>query len=701
MPERVVGAASIKLYDQGAEGYPIENGFDLYDIPAPKIWHETEYSSSNRKPWLYDVSSYTPFTGYRKPSVMALEELSVACPAPTMVQYDLETADFNFFGGEWEELAPLQPPRKTRVVQYSVEENVVVRAESLAILPANSNISFSIERLGSHVENDETNYPSKVQVVLGDKYQVRFSDGEDAGIWIKRAGLWVHEHPIGLTGKGDEIFVWVIVRRGVVLFSFDFGKEWQPVYGTDADLTIPAGQIIAEGVSCQFSIGLQQLYFPTCWYDTYELPVLENHLGSPYVNLTQSYKPLLTNISLAFLSSNPGTVRYRVTFDSYEKIVSNLPFNLYDVPELYATMIGWPTILFPAAGSYVDLTTLGVIKSIEISEDEEISQRSGSLALDADSMASFSGNYGRRLIDVDLGYILDDGTNTLTNRCMMYALEVTPQANNDFQSEIQFDLVDLYIRAHETKVDGGWKPLDGMSPSDARDYVLYKMGWPTSRRSWYSSSAANLPNGLPDNPLWWPPEGITAADIFAALDLWEGTETFVANDGTLSTRLFHYYSGSTDFTFQGLGVSKDLRVIKASLRANHRDAKTAIIVASSDYRHGNVWATYIDYALERSPATSGFIGYRIWEKYDETGVATLAQAAYLLDMIRSTLVTIPYDLEEEVPGCPNIYRGNVIANSDTTMIGVSSLNQFRVAALSFNWGHSLGECRTTIRARRI
>lgn len=706
MPERIAGAANIKLYDQGAEGYAIENGFDLYDIPATKIWQERDFNYgdrfeyTNRKPWMYDVSLYTPFAGHREPSIHSIEALSVVCPRPIMIQQDIVASDFNTFGGQWESVAPLRPPRKTRVVQYDIQKDIVVRAESKAIFPINPNISFSIQRLDSHAENDETHYPSKVQVILGDKYQVRYSDGADAGIWIKRAGLWQQEHHLGLLAKEDEQFCWVIVRRGVVLFSFNFGKEWVPVYGTDADLNIPSAQMIVEAVSCQFSIGLQQLYFANSWYETFDLPVLENHLGSPYINLTLSYRPLLTNLSAVVLPSGPGSLRYRVYFTPYEKIVSNLPFTLYDVPEVYATLIGWHSILIPAAGSYTDLAAVGVVEALNIDEEEQINQRSGSLSLDRDNTTAFTGSYGRRLIDIDLGFVMDDGSYDLEDRCVMYAMDVTPKSQR-FLNKVQFDLSDLYVRAYETKVDGGWKPGDGLDPRVYRDYVMNKMGLPTSRRSWYASGAANLPNGLPDNPLWWPPEDTTAADIFAALDLWEGTETFIANDGTWTTRPYNYVDTLSSFTFQGLGINKDLRISAGQLTASHRDAKTAILLTSGDYRQGEIWATYIDYSLERSPATSGFIGYRIWEKYQETGVVTLAQAAYLINLIREQMVTVPYNLEEEVPGQPAIYRGQKITNDDAEMIGVDSADEFRVAALSFQWAKSLPSCRTTIRARRL
>ncbi len=699
MPTRTVPAADAILYDAGAEGYAIENGFDHYDIPSKQIEQDAVTLFGQRlKPWAYQTS-FRLNDGYWEPAVECFKEIDVIAPRMRMVQKDTLLSRYNRFGGKFEEALPLEPPRFKRLHQVSVAKNTIVRAESVYFPPQNAPIAFTIQRLPSKHDNDETTYPAKVQVVICDTWAIRFSNGQDAGIYRYTAGQWRQEKHLDLSAKDREIVVWMVVRAGCVCFSFDQGRKWE-IARDDAPLNVPTGQVVIESVSCSYAFGFHQLAADTCYYDTVEIPALENHIGTPYYDLSQTYQPASTAVSVSFLPSPPGTFKYRVTMKVNSFINVSLGWNFYVVPEVYGVLVGWNAVLAPPVGSSVNLVSVGVTTGIEISEERDITQRTGTINLLWDSQTPFTGSYGWRLLDINLGWGLDNGTWDIQDRCLMYIIQPEPTANSDFQTDIVFQLVDTYIRAVKTKVDEGWAPLDGLTCVQARNYVLLKCGLPPTRASWLNTGRS-LPSGLPNKPKWWPKIGMTAAEVYEAIDIFEGTETFVAADGTWTSRPYRFTNASVDFTFDGDATDPTLRIEEFKNRSEHREVVTAIKVEGEDLRSAPFWMTYFDYNLERNTAYGGFVGFRIWDFIDNIKITSLADALLVLAQVRAAKQAIPILPEVRVPGRPDIYRGYRIKLNSSEMVGGIDANEYRVEALVHRWRPGKRNTKTEIKARKI
>ena len=705
MPPIIAGpAAEVLLYDYGAEGYPIEAGFDLYDIPGRRLLVQQDGDSGygkSKKSWSYEPSYRTVLgsPGDKEPSIMVVPEINTIIPSPRFIEYDTLTTAFNFFGGDWENIRTLRPPRAKRLIQRTARADTVWRSESQSFLPDDPLLTFTFQRLDQHHATDINSYPGYAQVVISDRWAFRFSESWTAGIWVKVGEEWLQARRNSISGRGQEVRVTMAVVRGCLCVNYG-GQKWEVLKGVDP-VIIPDGQLVVEGAGAQVAFGLHQTVMDNCSFETFDLPILEEHFSTPLATVS-GYEPLGTSFDIYDIASPPATFRYKVVLRPDPIPVAGFPFDFYRFPELYAVLWQWPTTLHVPVGSSVSLTAgPSALTEIDLTEQAEISQRSGRLTVLWDPTTAFSGVYGERLVSIQLGYYYNDGTFVFQPRCLMYVKQPeTQNREEDWDSEVSLDLADLYTRAVNTIVDEGWMPLDGLSCIEARNYILLKMGLPLSRGTWLNTGAF-LPAGPPDNPKWWPKAGTKVDDLFKAIDLWENTETFVAADGQWASRVKFYVDTLTSFIYDGNPADKTLRIKDIRYPADHREVRTAVLVQSKDDRDGSFWATAINYNLERNPATDGFIGYRRWDRYDDQPVITLAQAILVANQRLAQIRDVPQRPELTVPGNHLIYRGTKIQVANVAQGGFTGFEEFRVEALSHKWRPTLSDTETEISSRRV
>lgn len=703
MPERVVPAARATLYDPGAEGFAIDQGFFVFDRPAQRLQRREDEFGKSVKSWLYETSQRSAGGGYSMPNVESFQEIVTVAPRGFIIFKDTPTSNWTFFGGQFENKYVLSPDysgaRTARLFQRSAAKNTVWRALSNFTVHENPNIAFSVARLQAKHDNDQFNYPAKVQVTICDTWAIRFSDGEDSGIWEKKGGVWYQVLQHGLGDKGKEYHVMFCVRNGCVCISFNGGQKWW-IARDELPFEVGFGQIEWAGVSCQAIFGFHQLFFETCWYETFDLPTLEQHLGTPNRDLTYTIRPFQTNISLQFLPSAAGSIRYRVTMTPIARLVTGLAWSMYDVPEVQAIGVYWNPVLHAPVGGYVDLVSLGVVDQIDIHEEQEISQRTGSINVMWSPVTAFVGNYGYRMIDIDLGYLYDDDSFIYVDRAVMYIAEPSVEADENFSPDITLGLVDMWVRAETTTVDEGWMPLDGFSTIDARNYILAKMGLPPWRAAWLATGAV-LPSGMPIKPRWWPKPGMKASELFEALDFFENTETFVGPSGVWTNRVARYVDVAVSYIWDGLGADPTRNIRRINFRARHEKVRTAVIVTDEDDRGGSFWATSINYNLERVPGWPGFVGWRIWDRKDNLGLVTLEEAMMVANYIRNNQDDVPYLPEVTVPMEPTMFRGSRVRIINSEMVGSNNLAHFCVDAIEITVRPTKHETAMTFIGRRL
>ncbi|MFN3652602.1 MAG: hypothetical protein ACK47B_23745 [Armatimonadota bacterium] len=702
MSDRCLPAARVLLWPAGAEGYAIEDGFDLVDVPAKRLQVERDAGGYGRayKEWSYACSyrEDPAHPGDFEPALMVLPEISCVCPRPRTEEQDTFLARWNTFGGAWEQWRPLEPPRKLRLCQTAVTADEVWRAEYSTPIPANPNLAFTIGRTQLPHDHDAETVPAYVEVILSDAWSLRFSDTRSAGIWTRASGRWEQVKHLSISAKGREVMVWVMIRRGAFCVSIDQGERWEVIRGETA-ISIPAGTLSVEGAACQMAFGLHQLTLDNSWYQTFPLPILEARMAAPEVDLSDVLLPDGTDVRIAEVPCPPATCAYRV-YLSVSSSLDLLGHTWYDAPEVYGTRISWPTTLRPGAGSPVDLATLGYVTAIDLNEDEEVSQRHGEISLLWEPDEAFSGVYGWRLVEIELGYLLADGTFDLHDRAVMYVVQPEPGATEDWDADVKLELVDLYQRAAEVTADEGWRALDGMSTYAARHYLLRRMGLPPSRGAFLANGRV-LPAGPPEERRWRPSPGMSVAEIYAALDLIDETETFVDATGIWSQRAARYTDGFVSFNFDGQGADPDLRIKSIRYRAEHRSQKTAVVCSGRDGRGGSFWATSFNYFLERLPGWPGFVGFRRWERLDNQPLVSLEQAVLIAAWRRSLLDDVPLHAELVVPGTPDLYRGQVLRCQHVEQAGLVGTEWLRAEALGHRWRPTKAETVTEIRARRV
>lgn len=700
-PVRATPAASCLLYTPGSEGYAIEQGFDIYDVPAHRLPRERDYRSGLQA-WSYtpSIRAVPGRPGKWEPSVEAIPEIGVVCPRPRLVMAGVILSQFAFYGGSWETLARAHPPRVTQLIQYKTAADAVWRAETVANLVANPSIAFLIHRMESHHNHTETSLPSYAEIVVGGEWSIRFSASQTAGIWRYIDGQWRQVAPIRIDAR-EPTMVWFCVRRGAVCISLDQGESWNIVRGETA-ISVPAAKVVLEGVGGQVAFSAHQLAFDDCSYTTYPHPVMEEHMGPLHLELTAVSRPLGTSIRIVEVASPPASVAYRVEMTSAIEASGAFGFNNYKVPEVYATRCYYQTALQSVTPTSVDLASTGQLVGIELHEDADITNgaRSGSISIHVDAGDTFSGVYGFRMVGISFGHRMDDGTYQLTSRATMYMMHPEPTASDDWRAGATFDLADLWIRATSMIVDEGWRPLDGLTTSAARDYILRKMGLDTARRSWLATGVV-LPAGPADDPRWWPEPGMTAADLFAALDVMENTETYVNANAIWTNRVARYTDAAVGWTYDGEAVNPDVAVRGIRYRAEHRDVKTATLVHARDSRGGALWATSINYGLERAPATSGFVGWRRWNRLDGAAVTSLAQAMAIAGYQQALIDDVPLVAEFDTPADPGITRGSRIQIVNCEQVGITGTEHFRVEEITHRWTPVNTDTVQTIRARRI
>lgn len=700
MPSREKPRIKAHLYDPGIEGIMVSPQYDHWDVPARSINTEALAFGQTLAPTEYVTSTRTTFPGYQISGIEVIRDLNCVVPRGYIVEYDTPKSQYNLFGGAWEDIKTLAAPRKSRLTQRSAAKNNVWRAESKYSIIQNAELAFTVERLKNRHDNNSTDYPSKVQVVISGKWTIRFSSGEDAGIYRYKAGAWVFEKSLDIKDTNKEYRFRVAVRRGCVCFTFDDGENWL-VYRDATPLTIPSGQIVFEGVSCQASFGFHQVWGENVWYEINEFPLLENLFGYPVYDYTYTLIPSGTNVLVTPVSSPIATHKYRVALDVGSTFVANLSFNMFRFPEVYGILTSWSVVLSEILGlSYVDLSSIKPLVSFDLTEEEDISRRTGSIVVDHSYLDAITGAYGYRILKIALEYDLDDGSVESVQTCWMYIIQPEPSARIDLESPLAFKMTDIYLRAQKTTVDEGWRPLDGMTCVAARNYCLVKMGLPISRGTWYNSGLS-LPNGLPDKELWKPSIGTSVDQVFSAIDAFEGTETFTDPNGQFTSRIARYTDASVSYTFDTEGATPKYRIKEIRNRAEHEEVKTAVIVKGRDLSGSDLWATSINYAIERNQNTTGFVGFRIWDRVDNANVINLTQALAIATYRRALQQNAPQIPEITVPGLPGIFRGMRCKIINAEMAGGGDSQEFRVEGINHKWEPTLAATVSNLRVRRI
>lgn len=695
MTTRVVPAASVKIYDPGAETWCLDNGFDCYDLPAKQFAGDRDPTGQSLKEWSYAVSYRTLFGIKDEPAVVAIPEIGLVTPAPRTVFRDIDLSHWNLsVNGLWEARLTYDPDpdangeRHLRMVQDLLTPDDITRAESLFSLPTNPNLAMTVQRLEPSHAQTNANGESGIDIVLSDAYLIHFGESASAGLWWKRGGRWQQAHKLSLPAK-EETRVWVMVRRGCVGFSFDAGEKWSWIRDA-VPLSIPAGGVVVEATGCMFNFGFHELAADKCQFDSYELALLEDHLGTPILDLSQSLRPTGTQILCSLLSSSPATLKYRCLMVPKSFPVVGLAFDLWRFPEVYGLRFVWPVLLTgPTSATFTELTTAepGDLK-IEVSEDADLTQRTGSITYYHDPRTTFSGQFGYLLTAIQLGYLMSDGAFSLFPRCLMYLLVPEPSGKS-WEGEVRFSLADLWHRAQSTLVDESWGPLDGFSCLAARNYILLKMGLNWATRADWLNTGAVLSSGLPDRARWQPQVGQTAADLIKALDVWENTESFVAADGTWTSRPARFVDGFTSYVFSGDpatdAADPDFRLLDAKNRQDNEQRKTATFVQGTDLQGGHPRVFLADYNLERNPAAAGFVGWRKEQRFDSEPLVTLLQCLVIAAQRQARQAANPQLPELTVPGCPNLYRGMRIQVTHAEYLGMSSSSTYRVERPSFTW----------------
>lgn len=691
-------AAQVLLWDAGAEGYLIEQAWDWYDVPSISVPPSGGAGGRSSAEWAYAVSFRTTVEGSVEPSIEAIRELAVVAPRTRIVEQDTDVADWTTYGGEWETWEPLEPPRKSRMVQYATEPDSEWRAVSTLIAPENPNLCVSLAGTHAPPEHDEETFPTYVQIVIGDEWAIRWSQDRTSGVWRRIAGQWRQIQRRSLRLHRDEQIVRFSVRRGAVVIVPDDGDtEW--IIRDATAITVPAAQIQIEGVAVSIMAGLHQVTAEECWYETYDVPLLEPHWMAPLIDITASLRPDDTTIIMTQRPSAPAAARFRVTMTPKSFTVANCDWQWVRVPELYATLATWPAVYSPPIGNAVDLVTLGIVDQIDVGLEEDISRRTGALRMLWDTGDEFTGSYGYRVLTVRLGYMDETGDFDLSTCATLYVAEPSADAE-PWSVDLSWQLMDMWHRAESTIVDEGWRPLDGMTTVQARNYILNRMGLPTLRGAWLATGRT-LAAGPYEDRRWQPQPGSTAAALFGAIDVVDNTETYVTTGGVWSNRVARYTDSLV--TLQLDAAPSDVTVAVGSLRnlADHRDVRTGQIVRGTDARGGAVWATSIDYALERSPATTGFVGWRRWERTDGVAVTTLAEAVYIAAWKRSLRRQTPQFVEVEIPGDDTVYRGMRAQILNAESPGVTSSMRYRLAAADHQWRPAKKGTRSRLRLERI
>lgn len=681
----------------------MEQGYSICDLPARRLAHLEDPNGSALERWLYAASTRVVAGSYEEPELMAFGELNAVRPRPRTVQQDTRLSHFTTAGGEWEEYRVLEPTsggRVYRLNQTKSEADSTWTATHVGTLPADPNFCFTLERTESPHDHDEAGFPSHVSVTFGNGlWLIRFSSEQDAGIWRYLGGLWQQVRQVSVDATGRPVIGWVCVVRGALCVSFDSGQRWEIIRDKTA-ITLAAGPLVFSGVASPASIGVHQLAFDIAHYTTYNIPIYEVHMAAPSATFT-GLRPTGTRWTWQEIFSPLATHKHQVGLHPSTFLPAGFTFEFYRVPELYRVLVSWPTILASPIGSTVDLTQYGVTEIDLVEPHAEAGQlgpRSGRLSVFWPPTSSFSGAYGYRLLSLALGYYMDDGTWALTARAVLYVIQPEPSAR-PWESEVDLELIDLWWRAEQTEVDEGWAPMDGFTCLAARNAILLKMGLPPSRGAWINTGRV-LPAGPIDAPLWQPGPGMTAAQLFRALDVFEDVETFTDPAGNWTTRVARYTDAGVSFDWDGDPADPTLAILGMQNRMEHREVKTAHLAQGVDARGGPFFAYLYNLNLERNPASPGFIGFRI---RNDCGikVSTLAEAMLVVTQQAALNQAAPIIPEVEVPGAPTLFRGARVRLLNAEHAGVFDTNHFRVEGLQHSWRPEKSRTTTGQRLRRI
>lgn len=706
--QRLFPVSDVRLFAPGADGHVSDNGQSVYDVVAASFPY-------------YLPTTTLDHQGFEIPTCLAVPDLQAVIPAFRIVPQDTLLANFTATGSGWEDNAFLCWAPRNSLANWNAEGTLAGLVSKYDV-PADPDLNFQFS-LGDSLSRYGLTEPYTFLSWGAQEYAVRLTYENKATLYRSRSGAWEslgdfdwQTRSLSTWGgafKQDVFDLLVLFRRGRLMVSVDGGANFLIYADPAGPVTTAPGPVhfAHVGSICSF-VQHQVEVVAVSGFDSSLLPLFENRDGSIPGNSTRNGwhydAPAGTSVEVRRLSTwpgNPAKLAYRATLTAADCTPPGAPFTFWRSPALMAVEFEWPVVTTaPRPADYVSLTDLGLVDSLTVTLPEESGSETAIVNLLLDPQVENYSEYRDRYVEIDLGFRLADDSNELTGvfagRISDPGIVQTP----DFELGLgqTLSLINDSWAAKIVRVDESWPPLDGNGVNAMLSWVAAKCGIPTSRLSWWPTTA-QLSQGVPEKPLWWRtdllPLGTSGWQVLQLIAAYAGMELLVSGDGIWQTFPADTVTGTVHVFDNGAAPADLTRVVRGlQLEQSALDSYTGSIAVGEDEQGRPVGAWKINFACESDEAAVPFVGRRVWSRLDSKSVRAQADAA--------RAVTTDYDQQQRLSdrvsfgtrGQPALLRrdGAQVLNGEAA--GVSPASIFTIKQVEHTWGATNKATATTLTA---
>ncbi len=723
--------AEVRLYDRGAEGYCLDQGFTLYDIVAQsfaqaRVTTETPTWMSSQ----FDV-----------PTIVHLPEFGLATLNPLVRWRDQVLTDWTLSSSTlWRSMTVPWSARTAGtadVLMFAGAGGQSGWAETNFELPADPDFHVYFARMVPSRDATEEAY---FRVRFGGSYEWVLSWEDEEGLAL---GHWDGDRyrrvldlsPRSIAGGPRPYYpgleyapLKVVTRAGKLGVEVDppegvsaLVEPHYSVFDPPGDVAVQQGPLRIEASGMVAMCGLCPIEPPdTGRFFSAPSPMFEERAGSPDVECVEDYhyyapgpeRPDERNKFGVTIPAGTGAdeIAYRCTLRRVGVDMPGAPYQFFRAPSVLAVRLEYPTVVSVGTQNYANLTDTDDVDAIDVVLPPALDGGTGTIHIMLDPYVAFAGEYRRRYIVVRLGWLYSDDSYTLWDTCVGYIsmarLGQMPSGREGIC--IALDFIDGSWPAQAATIDESWGPLDGMTVNAALTYAAAQVGIPATRLDLASNSVA-LARGPADNPIWWRtgelPVGMVVWDAMQRIAATAAMNLFVAPNGDWRTVAFDYQTATThafDMTAHGVGAADStLNILESEHTAALLETGTGVIVSGQDDDGRQVAAWMLDFDEERDPATTLFTGHRIWERRtgrryrDVAGAMREASALFVEQQYDH------YDASLSERGRPQVFRRDLGRVLNGTASGFNPATDHLVLGVNHEWRALVKDTKTTVAMNRV
>ncbi len=575
MAKRLYPVARVRLAEPGVHARVKYDGFGQQDLLADLV-RRGQVSVS---PVDFAALGLPPpgRNDLQVPSAMLVEQRGLNCVVarPFLdITQQIGLGHFTTYGGDWVSLPRHGLGGEMNLFQCRGVGNEVIGAVSNFTLPPDPVLAMSLYRTHPPEDFNWDQVSPYTEIHFGvtasEEWVLCLPYGAPMYLMRRVGGKWwkvpdtersVRVPSLSGYGSGQRLILWLAVWRGRLVLSTDGFAEDVWVYrAPEGPIRVKSGLWSIWHNAGQYMFSFLPIKMPTATLDSPAIETgYETRLSAGLRFVTARQQPVLSDggsLLAAATVADSSALRgdLAATQRAWRAVIQphvwtqqevgidpetgeKVDFSTSVSPQLYAVHMGqYAEVETPEPPAEQDISEQ--VRRIEGSHSDRLPTVRYSLALD-NQLGQRRELRGYQRVAIELGWRLDDESETYTAAAEGYTVEPPPEVIGGGEADLEVAVLDGLLRLRDEKADGRVPVFDGWPVVEVFRWALDRCGIPRAQQN-LEDTGVCLSLGEPEAPLWLPEPGRSWLEFLQQVAQFDyGAALFVDAEGNYTKACPH------------------------------------------------------------------------------------------------------------------------------------------------------------------